>query len=1526
MAKNNQENTSTIDTVSTTKPALITDLNPTYLGKESYSYARNMVRNSKEGDLGTIGNEPSNTLCIPAPYKILGTVDLPDNQIVVFSGDDVHSEIGIGDLKKCTYKKLATLDCLAFSSKNPPITGVAKKDFGKGIVVTFTDKNSGVRRANLSKLSKVSNCDDLLLFKKLTQPCLSARKGQSGNIPNGVYSVALAYIIDGQIYSDWYSITNRVQLFSETSSNSINVTISGLDKEFDQFSLVVVGNYIDPVTKGATKTARIVGTYSTKLKSISISDFTNHPETLLSNLVIKKKSWQKAGIISSNSNYLMLADLVGRDEENYQLKAMSIEAEYVVEQVAADYYENDGEDVGNYRDENYQYFIEGAYNTGEFTDKFHLRGRQPKSKDREIVSSADVYEYDTQFSDCTPTRKMERWEIENTAGDMIPYNNKFSCGRRVLGRGEFGYFESTDLYPDNKDMFGEDAGKPQVFHKYPDECKVSRYSVIDGKTYINILGIRFKNIPAFDSPDIVGYRITRSDRKGGNGTVVARGIMTNVRSYNDDKLNQTIYYSNYNVNDLSPDQYLSSTQAQWKNAKEQDFSPLTDYHKDKFSFYSPHTLFEPKYSLGSEIKIESEEIATIEGKFEKVFNHPRQKLMNQFSFWLAAAVGFIESSLVLLGKETHTAETEFDIKTTGADAGVITIHRAGQEYNIKSVEDLVGLDIVGFIRSKILAKDLSAFTIVKNILVLLASLSIKIPFSIFAGIKEADDIFATISNFTGYTDYVYQYNSHALFNNSLCIASGNKRRRLLRDALYIPSDVVTIDDRIYNNYLREQTIYLELNKEIDNPKTKDTSRNTASGYGVCSDINKQVESTGSAFYVTSKVANPNQYGELGSASPVSMHSCVLTDFNESPILYGGDCIIARMQIMKKMPFFNQNIANTNYPDGVEYDYRLYRNIAYPRYWIDSTKYDFSNLLSSNVVNFTKFSRTTTNKYNLDCKHTKDGGAISRIDDAYMYLSNNCVLDFFVECDYNISFREKTEHSFYSKNSTNLSQIFRSDKLAFPEEFKINRVYSDIYTTEIYNQQQREDFDPNSPIPAVEENAVIYSLPSFNLQNIDNWQYFLPANFFSFRESDFGRLTGIHKLDQDRLIFLFSKSSPYISMGRDFLQLEGSGRKITIGDGGLFAQDPREIIPTDNNYGACNSRWAFSNTHMGRFYPSENQGRILSFTEGIDDISRQGMSYWCKNYVPIFLYKYFPDYTEEENPISGVGYLSVFDSFNETYYLTKRDFSPKYTDITWDILSKSFMYQGRKIGIRDPKYFNDVSWTISYSPADKGFISWHDWYPDWTIQTDNHFMTIKDNGIWKHNESFDSFCSFYGKDCPFEWGPVSSAGQQVETIRSIEYLLEVYKYKNFGRNKFHVLNENFDSMWVSNSEQISPLLNLIHGSADPEQNLLYPKKNTTDAVSYDVLFFKEENKYRINMFWDSVRDRGEFSGKEVHLLATDESGYKSVINPLAIDIDKPEEQRKKFRHYFNNFRFIKRVSGANKFIVKLLNIKKLVSMR
>jgi hypothetical protein len=310
-------------------------------------------------------------------------------------------------------------------------------------------------------------------------------------------------------------------------------------------------------------------------------------------------------------------------------------------------------------------------------------------------------------------------------------------------------------------------------------------------------------------------------------------------------------------------------------------------------------------------------------------------------------------------------------------------------------------------------------------------------------------------------------------------------------------------------------------------------------------------------------------------------------------------------------------------------------------------------------------------------------------------------------------------------------------------------------------------------------------------------------------------------------------------------------------------------------------------------------------------------------MPFKLKENYPTYTADENPLSGIGYQVVMDSVYETVYITKRDFVPKKEFVNEiELRNNKFYFRGIEIQLVS-EYFQDVSWTLSYSPTEKAFVSFHDWHPNLIHQQENYFISVKGKSAYLHNKRFDSYCEFYEKKYPFEIEYVSNSGQMIHIPRSIEYLLEVYRYKNFGRDRFHVLNENFDHLIVSNTEQISPLLKLIKGSDNPEYNIDFPRRQ---GNLYEILYFKEENKYRINQFWDSVRDRGEFTNSESHLFATDESGYKQVINTKAIDLNKDEFERKKFRHYFNKFRFIKADSGSNKFLMKILNIKTLISPR
>jgi hypothetical protein len=249
------------------------------------------------------------------------------------------------------------------------------------------------------------------------------------------------------------------------------------------------------------------------------------------------------------------------------------------------------------------------------------------------------------------------------------------------------------------------------------------------------------------------------------------------------------------------------------------------------------------------------------------------------------------------------------------------------------------------------------------------------------------------------------------------------------------------------------------------------------------------------------------------------------------------------------------------------------------------------------------------------------------------------------------------------------------------------------------------------------------------------------------------------------------------------------------------------------------------------------------------------------------------------------------------------------------------------------YFDDASWTASYDPKKDDWLGWHDWHPNFCLPGKNTFMTVNPldrNSLWIHNERCDLYCNYYGIDYPFEVEFTVNTGQDVNSLRSIQYILECYKYAPNCYDRFHVLDFNFDEATVYNTEQTSGLLKLIlNPKNDPTAILQYPIINPTNI---NVLFSKEENKYRFNQFWDITEDRGEFFNSLIPGFAqrtiweTQPNGYIRLLNANNLNYNKADFQKKKFRHYTVSVLLRKLVSGDRKMLVMLSDVKNLLSLR
>jgi hypothetical protein len=681
------------------------------------------------------------------------------------------------------------------------------------------------------------------------------------------------------------------------------------------------------------------------------------------------------------------------------------------------------------------------------------------------------------------------------------------------------------------------------------------------------------------------------------------------------------------------------------------------------------------------------------------------------------------------------------------------------------------------------------------------------------------------------------------------------------------------------------------------------------------------------------------------------------------------------------------------PDGFEFNYLLRQMIPEPKFWVNSTRYDvsdFSDILGQ-YFNGGQAPGTgwhPSNFYNMDFKRfnyeTSNPGpypGIFRPKNCYFYLAASAVRDFFVESEVLVDFRiqglTEAEKFYNPYGYTDLVSMFnmdpqiitRGNQYRYDYSLSITKAFSQYFSagnlqSRYYNPKVAQLCYTYYP------DRIIYSLPQQQESFKDSWLLFLVNNYKDFTS----QISGVKAINKNGIIITFKNDSPVMYQGVDTLQTD-LGTKITIGDGGLFSQPSQSVVNADRpyEYGSSQNRLSVVSTPAGIYYVSQNQAKIFAYGDGLKEISQVGMKWWFIYFLPYKLTDDFPDYPYQDNPVSGIGCQSLYNNTDSIIYFSKRDYKLldkwKAPEFDGQIIYIPLVTFGKKKGqgdyfqiqnadgtiqpaiylLGDPEIFEDASWTISYDPKNQFWISFHDWHPQLSIPTKDYFLTTQGNGIWKHNYLCNDYGNFYGVPYPFEVEIPIVTGQTITTVKSIEYILECYKRSaNNCVDQFHVLDFNFDKAVVYNSEQVSGYLNL---NIFPKNNVTlsqqYPQLNPSNLSSFDILFSKEENKYRFNQFWDITKDRGEFpigsdyppTGAVVPgttvlqgnyndrpIWITESNGYKRVLNSSNLNYDKPQLQRKKFRHYLNYLTLIRENAGDINMILKIVNSKNQISLR
>ena len=1620
--------------------SLTEDITGFHKKPNDWTQARNAVNNTDRGDVGHLSNEQSNKICVTTPYTIIGAVHTKGDNFVLFSTDNVNSEIGLFDESECSYKILVNDECINLHTDSL-ITGQSKENFECEYEIYWADGRNPDRILNIDQIpwkqdcSFINDCLECIDLPELDcdklrlEPLVNNLKfsvapgATSGELINGSYFVTGAYLINGQRFGD-YSMPSQVQgLWThQNTASSIDVTIEYADPRFDELEIVIQSfeNY--------QKIAKRAGVYTTRQKLITIDSFDlNWPDVEPGNILINNPIDDKSDSIWRNGDYLLRIGPTSKFDFNYQPIANQIKTEWVSVEYPEYYYGDGGNNTGYMRDETYAFFIRWVYNTGDKSPSFHIPGRFQEAGDFTLVGGKDA------AVDIDDGLDPYAWRVGNTSTSDAITAYSLPDGGKVVGKGLMGYWESTEIYDDDKpqvwnatyidpvnqvniggtqDIRYDLCGKPIRHHRFPsnDGDVINSHPVThhvnSNSTKIRVMGVQFSNIKrpldnnGNEITNVTGYEILRGSREG-NKSVFFKGMLCNLRVYKDPDSNVSRIglYQNYPYNNLGTDYFLSEN----KPLIGQLFftpQPYTQYRKDAFSFHSPDTNFKDPYLSAKEVKIYGEIAGVARNNFQIPQQHPKFKFVTDSALLLAMVMGLAVPIVYNIGKrkkslygpnkeniaQTFTGLagigfTPIDLfsgtaasialfasakaAATAARAAAVNdltilggslgaTHLEQKTYSVQSGTQNAAYGAIpgtngGYLWESADGGELSGLGVTTRGIIGGATFVVNYQ-------KGIDLWLDIIRNVSPPRDYAVHSLSHCFFNNYRRPQTDNNRRAIGEQAYIGPALVDWSDFRI-NNIFRTRFVAIKTeaaqsnNAQFADPIVTDTAciniENAANlNNGPTADeIDNVFKTVGSAHYAGLKQRIRNQYGQINGIMQVPVsYGTQSKDFNlpyegapsESGVLFNGDIYIGRYTEKNTILYFYDWLFDV--PDNTPFNYFLRQNSTWVTYWMDTEKFDIAEFTSS--ISFNDLMSLITNpsnvtvalpstKYNLDYA----GGVTDRgfflVKNAYIHLFNSSVKDFHVESEINIDYRDwgelDQERHYDPYRWTHLPTLFSADPkiikagnyFKYDWSLSVSRLYNNFVS---WSATQSREYDPYvaEKCYTYRPNRIVYSLPQRAANKQDFWRIFLPFNYKDFT----GRPTAVKQFSKNGALILFDSLSPTTFAGSDTLTTDGD-TKLTIGDGGLFSQAMQNLANAEwpIEYGSCQDKFSAINTPAGFYYMSQNQGKIFTLAQGsISEISNQGMKWWFAEFLPYRLIKDFPDFKLIDNPVAGIGCQTIYDNKNQIVYFCKKDYElkkdlPESITLTYSGESDIFYLNGGRTPVKlgDPLYFDNASWTVSFDPKIKSWISYHDWHPDLTISSKNTFLSTKENGVWDHNNRCDSYCNFYGEDYPFEVEMSVHTSNVVNTLRNVEYYMEAYKYAENCYDRFHDLDFNFDESIIYNSEQVSGLLKLnLMPKNNLDQMLDYPQVN---ANSIDILYSKEEQKYRFNQFWDITDDRGEFNSFATRtVFNTEPNGYIRNLNSNNLNYNKPQIERKKFRHYKNNVFLRRKVSGNRNIVV------------
>lgn len=1051
--------------------------------------------------------------------------------------------------------------------------------------------------------------------------------------------------------------------------------------------------------------------------------------------------------------------------------------------------------------------------------------------------------------------------------------------------GKFGYFQSEENYPDNNELYNSsnlvinqadipvqyqtefeqyyvdaiDTGQynlksstnfsctPIRHYRFPDN-KVSPFMwdnpqapftssiifplgiTIDDNLINSFLDIAVNNslITQSQRDSITYYEIFRGDTTL-DKSIIAKGLLYDMYKYEED--DKQIEFSNFPFNDLGKNRLLYTDE----NRNNFIDHPYNSDSNISWTFHCP----EPDYtrpSLGTEMKVEGFMFGASKGIFAEVENHPKWTILGREAYRLASTLTTAE---VIAEAAIAVAESS---EVYRFDAGVV-----------------VSANPVGI-----------AFNIAVAATQVLSSVLYKYGRYKYQWLE-------TFRNLGQPTNFAYYYTSVGEYNFFQPLQTESQQLRSLNVSRYLKEGKFELTDEAQgtriqiNNIDREKNVYLKIDdsfpltypidyKSYDN---SDQDRNTASRFllseaalckkGDSSEIIRNIASP----YVSLKTFKPSQYGTIDSVRwlTTGYRGDLTNPSSDCKPIYGGTVFISRHTLKRKVPLFLRDAMNV--PSLTPFNYKFYSNLGRePRY--------FCNYEVSDDINLDRGFPELKSEYNFDCLTGDREFYVKEPSKFYLYYYG--IPSFLCETEINTNYRygkKEPENNFYPniQNYVDYTQE-KTVSIRRPNTFFYNFAYSKNVTSNIFRTlpyfYNKEDFDTRYDMP----NGGLYSLID-NSENdlIDPWLVFRPLDKFELSTEN-GKLVDLVKLQNEQLLARFTNG---IELYNSFTELVDDGKnpeKTNLGNGGIFNR--RVINFTQTSLGDKGTQSTeYCLTPYGLFYTDAKRGKVynLKGNDSPEEISTysngqlNGMRNWFRENLPFKILKHFSD-LNIDNKFKSIGISMGFDNRYDRVFITKKDYIPKPNlPGTFSVTKGVLFYNDIEVDFTNNALFEDVSFTISYSPLKGVWGSYYSFIPDYYIEQQNFFQTginysptTSKIGLWSHLLTNKSFCVFYGQKYPLILEvPYKKTPNKV--LQSISFSTEARRYQdtyNYSVNRYLTYNKAI----VYNDLCNSGLLNLVPRTKDLRDISKYP---ITRNGSQDVLITSVNEIWNLNYFFNRVKN-------------------------------------------------------------------------